>query len=254
LIPSPIVKVLSTIRKHGVRALLMGGQACVFYGAAEFSRDLDLLILADPENLENLRIALADLEAEQIAVPPFDAAWLAKGHALHFRCHRQDVAGLRIDIMSRYREGSNFEELWNRRTVIEVEGEPVQILAIEDLVNAKKTQRDKDWPMLSRLVEGSYFACRDADEHPAPELVEFWLRELRTPDLLIEVAGKYRGAARSLAASRRAVASALTNDTEKVAEAIADEEREERRKDREYWQPLKAELERLRHRRSNQKL
>ena len=25
----------------------MGGQACVFYGAAEFSRDTDLLILAD---------------------------------------------------------------------------------------------------------------------------------------------------------------------------------------------------------------
>jgi hypothetical protein len=33
---------------HQVRALLMGGQACVFYGAAEFSRDTDLLILADP--------------------------------------------------------------------------------------------------------------------------------------------------------------------------------------------------------------
>jgi hypothetical protein len=27
---------------HRVRALLMGGQACVFYGAAEFSRDTDL--------------------------------------------------------------------------------------------------------------------------------------------------------------------------------------------------------------------
>jgi hypothetical protein len=28
------------MRKNGVQALLMGGQACVFYGAAEFSRDL----------------------------------------------------------------------------------------------------------------------------------------------------------------------------------------------------------------------
>ena len=36
---------------HQVHALLMGGQACVFYGAAEFSRDTDLLILADPANL-----------------------------------------------------------------------------------------------------------------------------------------------------------------------------------------------------------
>jgi len=32
---------------HRVRALLMGGQACVFYGGAEFSRDTDLLILAE---------------------------------------------------------------------------------------------------------------------------------------------------------------------------------------------------------------
>jgi hypothetical protein len=29
------------MRAHRVRALLMGGQACVFYGAAEFSRDTD---------------------------------------------------------------------------------------------------------------------------------------------------------------------------------------------------------------------
>jgi hypothetical protein len=31
----------------------MGGQACVFYGAAEFSRDTDLAILANSANLEN---------------------------------------------------------------------------------------------------------------------------------------------------------------------------------------------------------
>jgi len=43
LIPNPIRKVLSTFRNCEVRALLMGGQACVFYGAAEFSRDTDFL-------------------------------------------------------------------------------------------------------------------------------------------------------------------------------------------------------------------
>ena len=35
------------MRQSGARTLLMGGQACVFYGAAEFSRDLDLVVLAD---------------------------------------------------------------------------------------------------------------------------------------------------------------------------------------------------------------
>jgi hypothetical protein len=42
-----------------VRALLMGGQACVSYGAVEFSRDTDLLVLADAlkAELEKLRHA-----------------------------------------------------------------------------------------------------------------------------------------------------------------------------------------------------
>jgi hypothetical protein len=39
------------MQRHRVHAQLMGGQACIFYGAAEFSRDTDLAILASPDNL-----------------------------------------------------------------------------------------------------------------------------------------------------------------------------------------------------------
>lgn len=45
------------MHEHRVRTLLMGGQACVFYGAAEFSRDTDLAILAEAENVARLRRA-----------------------------------------------------------------------------------------------------------------------------------------------------------------------------------------------------
>jgi len=47
LIRNPILKVLSLIQTHRVEALLMGGQACVFYDAAEFSRDTDLTKLRE---------------------------------------------------------------------------------------------------------------------------------------------------------------------------------------------------------------
>jgi hypothetical protein len=60
------------MRKHGVRCLLMGGQACVFYGAAEFSRDIDLALLADSENIKRLGFALRELQVDLIAVPPMD--------------------------------------------------------------------------------------------------------------------------------------------------------------------------------------
>jgi hypothetical protein len=56
LIPNPILKVLSTLSTHEVRYLLMGGQACVFYGAAEFSRDCDIAIFCEAENLGCSRV------------------------------------------------------------------------------------------------------------------------------------------------------------------------------------------------------
>ncbi len=55
MIPSLIQKVLSTMAARQVLALLMGAQACVFYGAAEFSRDADVLVMADLENLERIK-------------------------------------------------------------------------------------------------------------------------------------------------------------------------------------------------------
>jgi hypothetical protein len=82
LTPSPILKVLSTLTKSGVRSLLMGGQACVLYGGAEFSRDTDLLVLADDANLERLTAALEALEADVIAVPPFERRHLEGWPAL----------------------------------------------------------------------------------------------------------------------------------------------------------------------------
>jgi hypothetical protein len=145
--------------------------------------------------------------------------------------------------MSCLRGGAGFEELWARRTTIEASGEPIDLLAMEDLVRAKKTQRDKDWPMVRRLVEQSYFE-RSAD--PAGELVRFWLRELRTPELLVEVACAYPELAGAEAGLRPAVQAAIQARPDDVNKALEVEEREERRKDREYWAPLKRELEEFR--------
>lgn len=98
--PSPILRVLSSMRTNGVDCLLMGGQGCVVCGAAEFSRDIDFAISDEPANLERLRSALLELKAETIAVPPLKPNFLASGHAVHFRCQLPEVERLRIDVMS----------------------------------------------------------------------------------------------------------------------------------------------------------
>ena len=225
----------------------MGGQACVLYGAAEFSRDLDITLLASPENLARLGSALADLQAERIAVPPFELQYLERGHAVHFRCHRPDADRMRIDVMSRMRGVAPFPEIWDRRTIMTVEDtQEITVLSLPDLVTAKKTQRDKDWPMIRRLVEANYESFY---AEPTPERVRFWLREMRTPELLAEVATRFADDARVLSNSRAAVEFARSGRIDDVQRALDDEMERERGADREYWRPLRHELEQLRRQR-----
>ncbi|MGH7952214.1 MAG: hypothetical protein ACREFE_09890 [Limisphaerales bacterium] len=233
------------MRAHRVRALLMGGQACVFYGAAEFSRDTDFAILADAANLARLRRALADLQAEQIAVPPFELKYLRRGHAIHFRCRHPEALRMRVDVMSKMRGVDSFAKLWKRRTVIELPDKTVcDLLSLPDLVQAKKTQRDKDWPMIRRLVEAHYFS-----HHARPDAarIKFWLMELRTPQLLLEVVQSHARLARRLAAKRPLLTHAISGRLASLERALSNEENNLRAADKAYWRPLLKELESLRH-------
>jgi hypothetical protein len=244
LIPNPIRKVLSSIEQKRVRALLMSDQAYVLYGAAEFSRDTDLAVLASPANLERLQAALDDLDAHVIAVPPFEAKYLRRGHAVHFRCEDPEAQGMWIDVMTRMRGLAPFSILWARRTSIELpDGARCELMALPDLVRAKKTQRDKDWPMVRRLLEAHYFQNRD----PATAAqIRFWLRELRTPELLVEAAQRWPRAMIAQVRHRPLLRLARPGREPELAAALNEEEWGERRADARYWAPLRAELERLR--------
>jgi hypothetical protein len=233
------------MRAHRVRALLMGGQACVFYGAAEFSRDTDLAIVADSANLARLRRALDDLRAEVIAVPPCELKYLRRGHAIHFRCRHPAALRMRVDVMAKMRGVDAFAKLWKRRVTVELaDGIRCDLLSLPDLVRAKKTQRDKDWPMIRRLVEAHYF---QNIAKPNPAQIRFWLRELRTPELLLDLARRHAATCRRLIPARALLAHAALGKAGELERALIAEESAEREQDRSYWLPLRAELEKLRH-------
>jgi hypothetical protein len=191
--------------------------------------------------------ALQDLQAETIAVPPFEHRFLERGHAIRFHCERPDVRDMRVDVMARMRGVAPFPELWDRRTTVELPATPdsppldMYLLSLADLVPAKKTQRDKDWPMIRRLLEAHWFEFRDA---PDAARVAFWLGELRTPGLLVEAVHTYSSEARSHA--RPAVQAARDGTLGDVERSLLEEQERERERDRQYWAPLRAELEELR--------
>jgi hypothetical protein len=244
LTPNPILKVLSTLTSHKTRYLLMGGQACVLYGAAEFSRDTDVAVLAEQANLDRLSSALVELEAECIAIPPFSAEFLVRGHVVHFRCSHPDAQGMRIDVMSVMRGLDPFQVLWQRRTTIKAErGMRIEIMSLLDLVKAKKTQRDKDWPMIRRLVEAHFVQHHG---NPTAAQVSFWFRECRTPAILIELVDRHRGQFPNAIAERPLLSFAQRGDAAGLTRALAQEEQLERDADRMYWAPLRDELQAIR--------
>ncbi len=223
----------------------MGGQACVFYGAAEFSRDTDIVILAESKNLKKLSQALNELQAKCIAVPPFSIKYLKRGHAIHFRCYHPEVKGMRLDVMSVMRGVAPFAKLWQRRTTVEIKsGEKYDLISLPDLVQAKKTQKDKDWPMIRRLIEAH---CVQYRKKPSSEQIDFWLKELRTTSLLIKIAKRYPARASVLKKQRPLLTLASAEDEKRLETALEREKKYERESDRKYWLPLIAEMEKIRH-------
>jgi len=241
MIPSPIPKALFTFSQHNVKSLLIGGQACILYGAAEFSRDIDMAVLISPGNLNDLKSALNELEAERIFYPDLSEDVLQRGHACHFRCQREDAKGLRIDIIGVMRGVAPFTELWERRQEIELpEAGKIAVIGLSDLVKAKKTQRDKDWPMIRRLVEADIYNTSGV---PPEKQICFWFAECRTSELLLMLTEKYPEMAERMSANRSLLHSALQDNQEELQRLLKEEEDYEREADQQYWKPLRDELE-----------
>ena len=246
--PNPILKVLSTFKTYEVKSLLIGGQACIIYGAVEFSRDSDFVILMEPDNMERLKNALKSLNAKPIYLPEFQIEYLRKGHACHFRCEAEDVQGLRIDILSVLRGCAPFNELWKRKKTVTIEvGTDIEVIGLSDLVESKKTQRDKDWFMIRRLVESDMVLNKD---NPSLAKIKWWFKESRTPEYLGKLAERYSDIIKEMVSKRPLLDYAVRGDLTSLAKALYEEEQWERQKDIEYWKPLRKELETLRHHKS----
>jgi hypothetical protein len=151
---------------------------------------------------------------------------------------------MRIDIMAVMRCVDAFELLWDRRTrFVGDDQQHYDVISLQDLIRSKKTQRDKDWPMIRRLVEADYVVCQT----PSDANVEFWLRESRTPGMLTSLAQTHPGVTETLIPARTVLSAARHGDERQIEEGLRQEEQLEREADRKYWEPLRRELEVLRH-------
>ena len=82
--------ILEALTGHGVEFVVIGGLAAVAHGSRRMTRDIDVVVSPDDENLTRLEAALRDLGAVQLVehpgekeIEPADIAMIALGTTLH---------------------------------------------------------------------------------------------------------------------------------------------------------------------------
>jgi len=129
--------ILLKLSDRKVKFLLVGAYAMAVHGYPRSTMDIDLWVKPDPENanlvlnaLDDFGAPLGDLKAEDL-----------QKEEMVFQI---GVAPCRIDILTSV-DGLKFEEAFSNSKKIDIEGIPVQVLSISDLIkNKRSTGRTKD--------------------------------------------------------------------------------------------------------------
>lgn len=235
-----LVKLFSILNDAGVQCLLIGGQACVIYGAKTSTVDLDITILSTNKNLTKLKNALEVLEAKASpASVPLDATLLARGHSLHYYCGKSGFDNIRFDILGTLPRLQAFSNLWQRRfDFVSDSGVTIPVLSIPDLILSKKTGRIKDAADITALVNAHYIMNHlEPDEND----VRLWLTEAREVDVLQMFVEKFPRATRQLTKARPLLAHVLTEDIAALKSALIAEATDEAVRHETFRGPLRSE-------------
>ncbi len=148
-----IANFFQSLSDHGVQYLLMSGQATVLYGAATFSEDIDLWI--NPTNENRLRVlkALRACGARYYKLtPPFELAYMRRGHGFHLTLPQGPDPEAFVDLMGKPPRLGSFESALPSAQWMDTDWGWILTMGLKDLVEVKKTQRLEDYPVISRLA------------------------------------------------------------------------------------------------------
>jgi hypothetical protein len=155
--PLDLSRLLQTLANHGVDYVVIGGVATQVHGHRRTTMDLDLTPDPDPENLERLASALAELEArprdlefEGSEVPVVDPERLAVAAIVPPLTTRHG----QIHILKEPKGARPFDRMRETALVIELDGIEVAIASLDDLIRMKRAAgRPSDLDDIAALTE-----------------------------------------------------------------------------------------------------
>lgn len=131
--------VLVELHDAGARFVVVGGYAVAFHGHPRATKDLDVLVLAEPENAKRVYAALAAFGA------PLDAFEVrSEDFATYDGVLQLGVPPRRIDILNRA-DGISFAEAVADGQSFEVDGRAIPVIGFDALLKNKRASgREQD--------------------------------------------------------------------------------------------------------------
>lgn len=131
---------LAGLAEGGVDFILIGGLAAAAHGSRRITRDIDIVVRPDNDNLARLEASLAELGAVQLLpgavegpITAADIAMVGLGSTLHTRAS----AG-RLDVVGAPAGAAPYSELRGRAIVTHIAGLEVMTSGLDDLIAMKR--------------------------------------------------------------------------------------------------------------------
>lgn len=155
--PLDLGELIAVLARHGVDYVVIGGVAAQVHGHRRTTMDLDLTPDPRPENLRRLGAALAELEArprdaetEGAEIPVGDPARLAVAAIVPPLLTRHG----QVHILKEPKGARGFEEMRERALVVDLDGNKVAIVSLDDLIRMKRAAgRPADLDDIAALTE-----------------------------------------------------------------------------------------------------
>jgi predicted nucleotidyltransferase len=128
---------LGLLNGHKVRYLIVGGYAVGIHGYPRYTGDLDVFVDANPQNADRIVGAFREFGFD---LPQLNAESFIQPNRI-VEVGREPV---KLQVMTSI-SGVTFEDCYNRRIDIEIDGLTVPFIGYDDLIrNKRATGRDKD--------------------------------------------------------------------------------------------------------------
>jgi len=136
---------LAYLEGAGVRFVVVGGVAVVIHGHARLTADVDLVIDLAPENVRLAIDALTSrgfrptlpVNATDFADEATRRQWVEARNLQVFSLVDPANPFIGVDLFAR--EPIPFHELWSHAEIIDLNGHPIRIASLDDLIRMKQT-------------------------------------------------------------------------------------------------------------------